>query len=145
MLNMAYEVETIRVFKADTLTGAGAGDTAEIVDMSGYEAVQFEVVAGTIGAAGMTITAQQSDDAFVADEDDLEGGEITLADADDDAVAILDIGKPEKRYVRLEMVPGANDCVVDAVIAHLYRARNLPVTQGATVVETVVLVTPPAA
>jgi len=42
------------------------------------------------------------------------------------------------------MVPGANDCVVDAVIAIKYRARDLPVTQGATVLETIVAVTPAA-
>lgn len=144
MLNLGYEAEVVRVFEADTLVGAGAGDETDIIDMAGYEAVAFLVVVGDIGAAGLTVTAQQSDDAFVADEDDLEDGEVTIADADDDLVAIIDIGKPAKRYVRLAMVPGANDCDVDAVIALKYRARNVPVTQGATVVETVVLATPAA-
>lgn len=146
MLNLGYEGEVVRIYDAATIVGA-ADDQTDVLDLAGYEAVVFLVVAGDIGAAGLTVTAQQdeNDDAAFADAEDLEDAELTFADADDDLVGILDIGKPENRYIRLNMEAGANDCDVDAVIAIKYRARDLPVTQGATVVDTVVLVTPPAA
>jgi len=145
MLNLGYEAEVVRIYEADTIVGSG-DDQTDAIDMAGYEAVTFLVIAGTIGAAGLTVTAQQdeNDDAAFADAEDLEDAELAFADADDDLVGILDIGKPENRYIRLNMEAGANDCDVDAVIAIKYRARDLPVTQGATVVDTVVLVTPEA-
>ena len=146
MLNLGYEAEVVRVYEADTIVGTTT-DTTDVVDMSGYEAVSFVVVAGAIGAAGLTVTAQQDENDAVAfpDPEALAGCQVVFADAgDSDLVGIIDVGKPENRYIRLSMVAGANDCVVDGVLAVCYRARDLPVTQGATVVATTVAITPAA-
>jgi hypothetical protein len=145
MLNLGYEGEVIRVYDADTIAG-NATDTTSVVDMAGYEAVVFLVIAGDIGVAGLTAVAEQdeNDDVAFPDEEELEGTEIAFANADDDLVGIIDVGKPANRYIRVSMTAGANDCDIDAVLAIKYRARDLPVTQGVTVVDTVVVVTPPA-
>ncbi len=145
MLNMAYEAEVVRVYTANTIAGLG-NDQTDVVIMDGYEAVQFVVVAGSIGAAGLTVTAQQdeNDDPLFPDPQDLVGTEVALAGADDNLVALIDVGKPAKRYIRLNMEAGANDCDIDAVLAIKYRARELPVTQGDTVAATVVAITPAA-
>lgn len=143
MLNLGNEAEIIRVYEADTIAG-NATDESDQVDMSGGEAVCFIVAAGTLGAAGLTVRAHQSDDEFVADDDELDGSEIVLAVADSDLLAVIDLGKPEKQYIRVEMEAGADDCDIDDVIAIKYRLRDLPATEDATVAETVVLITPDA-
>lgn len=144
MLNLAYEAEVVRAYEAATIVGSATGNS-DSIDMAGAEAVAFIVEAGAIGAAGLTVSAHQSDDNFVADDDELDGSEVVLANADDNLIAIIDIGKSTKRYLRITMVAGANDCVVDSVLAIIYRQREMPVTQGATVAEAVVLVSPAAA
>jgi hypothetical protein len=143
MLNLGYEAEVVRAFEAATIVGNNSAQ-GDPIDMAGAEAVAFVIEAGTIGVAGLTVTAQQSSDNFVADVDTLAGSEVVFANADDDLIAIIDIGKPVKRYLRINMAAGANDCVVDSVLAIIYRQREVPVTQGATVAKAVVLVSPAA-
>lgn len=145
MLNLTYEGEVVRVYEADTVAGAG-DDATDVLDMAGYEAICFLVLAGTIGAGGITLTAQQdeNDDVAFPDPEDLEDTEIVLAAADSDLVAIIDVGKPENRYIRVFMDNGADNTDIDGILAIKYRARDLPVTQGATVADAVVAITPAA-
>lgn len=145
MLNLGHECEVERVYEAGAI-GAGGDDETDVVDMAGFEAVAFVVVFGTIGAAGATVVAEQDefDDIAFGAAEDLDGTEVAVDDGDSDDVVIIDVGKPENRYIRLFMDDLGDDTTVDAVVALKYRARDLPVTQGATIAETVVVTTPEA-
>ena len=123
--------------KATRISDAVAAGTTDInctgVDMKGYESVTFYTLFGTITATAVTsVKAQQSEDnsSFA----DLEGTAITVADDDDNQVAILEIVRPQERYVRLVVDRGTANAVVDGVIAVQTDAIEEPVTHDSTTV-----------
>lgn len=143
MHHLSDAVKTVRVSNA---VAAGATDSNGTgVDMTGYDAVRFIALLGTLTATQVTdLKAQQSDDDGSSDAySDIEGSATDpMDDADDNDMLITDIIRPTKRYVRPVVERGTANAVIDGVIAELYRARDLPVTQDATVIEVVKLVSP---
>ena len=113
-----------------------ATQSTDILDMQGFEGVMFVAhFADVDDTAVLTLQAQQ-------DELNASGGMATLtgtatftaaaADADDDCL-VLDVYRPEKRYVRAQLVVATANAIVASVIAYQYGARKVPVTQGSTV------------
>lgn len=136
-------VKTIRV------SAAVAAGTTDIectgVDMAGYDAVRFVALFGALTASHATrLRAQQSSDDGSADAYADIAGSATelLGDDDDDDMLITDLIRPAERYVRPVIDRATQNAVVDGVIAELYRARDIPVTQDATVIEAVKLAHP---
>lgn len=124
-------------------TAAGSTDVnGGSVDMQGYDGVMFVALFGALTATQVTsLKAQQSaDDSTFADLEGSAAG--PLADADGNKLLVLDVYRPEDRYVRPVVDRGTANAVIDGVIAVRYHARSRPVTQGADVVETVQLSTP---
>ena len=128
-------------------TAAGQAATAsDILDMQNYEGVVFIAKLGDVTAASVvTLQAQQ-------DELNGAGGMATLAgsvtytatgaaDADDDLL-ILDVYRPQKRYVRALLTSATQDAVKNGVIAIRYGARKVPITQGTTVLDSDTLLSP---
>ena len=112
---------------------AGTSDIdANSVDMQNFESVMFIVTFGAITATAVTsVKAQQStDDVTFAD---LLGTAQTVADTDDNLAFIVDIVKPEERYVKPYIDRGTANAVVESIVAIQYGPRKGPTTNGATV------------
>jgi O-glycosyl hydrolase len=115
---------------------AGSADVTDcnVVDMQNFDAVRFIVGFGTITAGAVTsINAKQADaktsDTALTSGQDLLGTKVTVADDGDNKVYVLDIVRPQKRYLQLLIKRATQNAVVDFAIHEKYHARTLPVTQ----------------
>lgn len=128
------EIKITRVLNA---VAAGTSvQAATAVDMTGFDGVLFIALLGTLTATQVTsLKAQQSSDAAVADDySDLLGSNVgPLADGDSNKMLVLDVFRPEKRYVKPVVVRGTANAVIDGVIAIQYTARSLPTAHAASV------------
>jgi hypothetical protein len=118
------------------LSNSVAAGTSDIdpnaVDMQNFESVMFIIIFGTITSTAVTsVKAQQSDDDVTFN--DLIGTAQTVADDDDDLAFIIDIVKPEERYVKPFVDRGTANAVVESIIAIQYGPRKAPTTNGATI------------
>lgn len=105
---------------ATTATSAIDGTA---VDMQGYDAVCFFVKIATANA-GNFLKASQSDDAAGSPDgfSDLEGSK-TIVDTDGD-IAILDIRKPLKRYVKPHVIRAGATTVTGDLYCIRYNSRK---------------------
>lgn len=137
------ETKILRVIDA---TAAGSTDVNGTgVDTAGWDGVCFVALLGTLTATQVTaLHAQYSDDNAVADDyTDVAGSSAgPMGDDDDTDMLSLDILRPAKRYVRPVLDRATANAVVDGVIAILYRAREVPTTPDARMIDSVKLVHP---
>lgn len=129
--------EAVKTQLCVTTTAGAAGQTAitsSAVDTKGYGAVRFLVVIGAIVTGAVTsIKVQQSDDDGSSDAySDLLSTSQTIADDADDTHIYVDILRPQKRYLKLVVTRGTQNATIGGVIAELYEADTLPVTQTAS-------------
>lgn len=127
------------------MNSVAAGTTAQNgtgVDMTGYRGVMFVLAVGTLTATQVTnLKAQQSSDN--SNWDDLEGTTVgPYGDDDDNDLLVLDVYKPTDRYVRPVVGRGTANAVIDGVIAVLYDPIDVPTSQGATVIDSELHVSP---
>lgn len=133
MNNLNSDVKLQRVINATavgttTLNGA-------VVDTAGFDTCRFIVAFGAITDGTPDIKAQQGALADGSDMADLAGSLVTLADTDDNALAVLEITRPRERYLRVVVVRGgATGSVVDGAIAELGSPRTAPITHDAATV-----------
>lgn len=135
MNHLSDAVKTTRVSNA---VAAGTTDVeCTSVDMAGFDAVRFVASFGTLTASQVTtVKAQESADNSTFT--DITGAaSAAFDDGDDNLIAIVDVIRPTKRYVRLVIDRGTANAVVDCVLAEQYQARSEPVTQSASVIELV--------
>ena len=132
MLNISKEVKVTRV-----MNGVAAGTSAQnssVIDMQNFDGVVFIAAFGAITSGAVTSAkAQQGAASNLSDAADLKGTKITIADTDDDKVAVLDIYRPQKRYLRLVVSRATQNAVIDGVVALQYKGKKAPVTQDASV------------
>lgn len=145
-MDLSNAVKTIRI-KPDAsgfTVAAGAADVnSDIVDTAGYDGIRFIVGFGAIvSGAATSIRVQQDADSAGATMADLAGTSITVSDTNDNKMAISDIIRPQKRYLRVTTKRATQNSTVDFALAELYRARNMPVTQDATVISAEIALTP---
>ncbi|MBU0495045.1 MAG: hypothetical protein KKA73_14200 [Chloroflexi bacterium] len=120
----------VKISTAITPTDGAAG-TADIngtiLDMMGFEGVLMVVRFGAItGSAVTSIKAQQDTASGGGTMADLEGTSITVADDDDDQIFIIDLYRPQERYVRLVVDRGTQNAVVASAEYIQYGPRSLP-------------------
>ena len=130
-------VKTVRVVNS---TAAGTTDINSTgVDMTGFDAVRFVAVFGVVTNGTHKIKAQQSSDDGSSDTYADLAGSLTdtgVVAADDEDMLITDLIRPKERYVRCVVDRDAsNNAEADAVIAELYRTRDVQVTHDSTVKE----------
>lgn len=124
---------------------AGTTDVnSDIVDTAGYAAVRFITLYGAITSTAVTSQkVQQGADSGLSDAADLEGSKITVADTDDNKLAISDFIQPKERYLRVAFDRGTANAVIDGLIVELYQAKDkTPVTQDTTVIAAEVFASP---
>lgn len=121
-------------------TAAGTTDVnCTGVDTEGFDSVVFVAKFGALTATQVTtLKAQQSDDNGSSDDwSDIEGSQsAAMGDDDDNDIALLEVAKPGKRYVRCVVERGTENAVIESVVAELHAPEYEPVTQDATVVVT---------
>lgn len=139
MQHLTNKVKTIRVHAP---AAAGATDITDcaVVDTAGYEGVRFIVGFGAITSGAVTSVKVQQAAAITSataltSGADLEGTSDAVLDTDDNKLVISDIIRPRERYVQVHILRATQNSVVDLVIAELYGASKLPITQDATVAQ----------
>lgn len=133
---MKSHVQGTKAVRAKNAVAAGTGDQIDssVVDMAGFEAVEFMVLFGAITATGTAqVKTRQGAAANGSDQADLTGTAIDLVDTDDNLIVRTELIKPTKRYVTCSVERATANVVIDGIVAILFRARKYPVTQDATV------------
>ena len=120
------------------MNSVAAGTTVQngtTVDMQDFDGVMFVAAFGALTATQVTsLKAQQGDQSDGSDGTDLTGSLVgPLDDADGNKVLVLDVYRPQKRYVRPVVNRATANAVIDGVTAFRYHGRKLPIAQGATV------------
>lgn len=136
-MNYSQQIKTLRLRPDGSGYTVAAGTTdvnSDIVDMQGFEAVRFIIGFGAITSSAVTsIKVQQNTANSGTGMADLTGTSITVADDDDNRIAIVEV-KPLERYVRLALDRGTANAVVDFLVAELCGPKVIPVTQDSTIV-----------
>lgn len=132
MMNLNSGVKLQRVINA-TAVGTTTINGA-VVDTAGFDTCRFIVAFGTITDGTPDVKVQQGSQDDGSDMADLAGTLVTLADTDDNDMAVVEVTRPRERYLRCVVVRGgATGSVIDGAIAELGNARRGPVTHGSTV------------
>lgn len=122
------------------VNATAAGVTAingSAIDMQDFDSVVFECAMGALTATQVTgLKAQGSNDNGGSDPyADITGAATAAAaDADSNKLLILEVNRPQKRYIRCVVTRGTANAVIDGVIAVQSGAKKAPVTHDATTV-----------
>lgn len=124
------------------MNAVAAGTSAQntsVLDMQGYDAVIFVALLGAVtDASVLTLTAKENtaNSTSSPTPTDVSGGATSAvtASANSNHVLASDVIRPSKRYVFAALTRTAQNAAIDGVIAIQYRARDLPVTQPATLI-----------
>jgi hypothetical protein len=103
--------------------------TTNAIDMQGYEGVMFVGSLATANA-GNFAKARQGQQSNMSDGADLANTKVVPAVNGDSF--LIDVYKPQERYVDLQIVRGATTITGD-VYAILYGPRKAPTTHGPTI------------
>lgn len=127
-MNLSKSTKLIKI-----LDGAATNTTtltSSTIDMAGFEGVRIFGQIATVNA-GNYVKAREGAASNMSDAADLAGTKLvpgTNGNSFD-----LDIYKPLKRYIDVQIVRGGATTVTGDVYALLYEARKAPVSQGATI------------
>ena len=129
-MNLSTEVKLTKV-KAASATGQTAINS-DYVDMEGFEGVLFFVTALTIVSGGVQSINAAQDVASGGSYADLKGSKVVIADDDDDQSFFLDIYRPTKQFVRLEVARATQNSAFGEIYALQYGAKKRPIVQNVT-------------
>jgi len=129
--------EDVKTQLCVTPTAGAAGQTtitSSAVNTTGFDGVRFLVLIGAITTAGVqSIKVQYSDDDAATDAySDVVGSSVTIADDADDTHIYIDVYRPQKQYLKVVISRATQNSTFGGVIAELYNASKVPVTQTAT-------------
>lgn len=110
----------------DHAEGSADRNGAEF-DMQGFEGVLMVVKFGDIAAGAVTsIKAQQDTATGMGSAADLEGTGQTVAADDDNQIFIIDLYKPQERFVRVVVDKDASNNTEEMAFYIGYSAHKLP-------------------
>jgi hypothetical protein len=117
------------------------------LDMSGYEGVVFILpITDSVATGVVTITAEQniidSDSGMAA----LTGASATDTDVGGDAlnnqILVLEIVKPEERYIQCVLTSSVANIATGNMIAIRYTSKKDPIVEGSTVLDSTLVISP---
>jgi hypothetical protein len=119
------------------LNAVAAGVTVQngaVIDMSGFEGVIFVALLGALTATQVTALKAQTGNANDgSDAADITGAvTANMADADSNKILVLDVFRPQKRYVRGVVTRGTANAVIDGLLVIQYGAKSRPSVNDAT-------------
>lgn len=137
-LNLLNDIKVIPV--EPYASAATSTLTTDVVDTQGFDSIAFIAYIGdatsgaTITLTGKTNTASSTSSPTPVTLADTVAYTAGASDADD-KVMILDLHKPRDRYVFATLTRADQNVVLNGIIAVLYNAHQLPVTQHASVID----------
>lgn len=126
-----------------TVSAGTSSVNSDIVDTAGYNGVRFIIGFGALTSSAVTsVKVQQNTANSGTGMADLEGTSISIADTDDNKIAVTEIIQPVERYVRMATTRGTANAVIDFLLVELIGPRDAPVTQDSTVVSAETFMSP---
>ena len=147
MNNLIYRTTLERVH-APVAAGTSNITDCNVVDMQNYDAVRFIVSFGTLTSTAVTSLSLKQSDAItnsttLSGAEDAVGSSVTVVQATgSNKLYYLDVMRPVRRYLQLQINRGTANAVVDLAIAEKYAARKVPTTQLSDVDGGKVLISP---
>ncbi|MEJ0015707.1 MAG: hypothetical protein WDN25_03925 [Acetobacteraceae bacterium] len=146
MTNPSRVMKTMRI-KPDgsgyTVAGGTSDVNSDIVDTAGFDGVRFIVGFGAITSGGVqSIKLQQNTANSGGAMADLAGTGITVADTDDNKIAIAEVFRPAERYLRVVTKRATQNSAIDFCLVELFDPRVRPITDDASVIASEVASTP---
>jgi hypothetical protein len=125
---LSEQIKITQVIDATAGAAAATAINGNRVDMQGFEGVMFVCVTGAITSGAVTsIKAQQgnasSGTTNLSDAADLAGTSQAIADDDDGQIFVIDINRPQKRYVRPVVGRATQNAVIQTCLAIQYGPR----------------------
>lgn len=129
-INLSKEIKLVKALDYASGTSDRNGAT---LDMQGYEGVLMVVhFAAVATGATVAIKAQQGAASNLSDAADLTGTSITVADDDDNQIFVIDLYRPQERYVRVVVDNDATNASAQSAVYYQYGPRKLPVSNNVT-------------
>lgn len=117
---------------------AGTSDTltSGAIDTIGFESVAIQLLVGAVTSTGTcTIKVQQSSDNGSTDDyTDIAGTAQVATTGDSNKAILVDIHRPAKRYLKVVTTRATANVAIDGLVAFLYGAGDVAVTQPAATV-----------
>lgn len=145
MHNLLNNAKITRVMNRGVGTASATPTKGTILDMLGYDSVMFvAAMEDVVNLSVVSLRAAGGDTNDTAEMNLLTGtvGGTATATTFDDKLLVLDLVKPNERYIEAQLFHVTQNAPFDSVVAIQYNARNMPVTQGSTVVASGTLFSP---
>ncbi len=111
----------------------------------GFDNVVFMVPFGAITTGAVTsVKVQQSQDDGATDTyDDLAGSSQSVPDTGSNGIVLVEVVRPNKPYVRVAIGRGTQNAAILQVYAFQFHSRSHPPAQSASILSSLILVSPP--
>lgn len=130
-------LQNVKIVRALNNVGAGTGtSTSSTIDMSGFDSVCVVAELGAVvNGASVTLQIQDGADSNGADATNISGASASIPNAagSSNNQLVVDVTRPQNRYITAEVVIASDNATIDCVTFYLYNAKDFPVTQPATV------------
>ena len=120
----------VRITTALDYASGAVDRTGVVLDMQGFDGVLMVVKLAAVAGSANIIKAQQGAAANLSDAADLAGTGWTFAAANANQIYVIDVYKPQKRYVRLFVDKDGVNVVAESAIYIQYEAGSLPVSNN---------------
>ena len=145
MLDMSL-LKDAKISRVENAAAAGTTDLdTDVLDMTGYDAVMFVALLGDATSGSvleLQVFGNTANSTSSPTPVELTDGDVTYTAGASDAdnkLMVADVIRPAYRYVFARLVIDTQNCVVDGIIAIQYRSRDVPVTQGSTVLDSALI------
>ncbi|KLU64024.1 hypothetical protein DEAC_c40180 [Desulfosporosinus acididurans] len=122
-----------------------AAQTSVVVDMQGFAGVVFVAALGTVTAAAVvTLKAQEDVVNPMTAAKDLSGASasFTAGAADSNKCIVLDVYRPNKRYLQAVLTPTIQNAEIGAIIAIQYQSGAKPTEIDPSVIASALAISP---
>lgn len=137
--NLSKATKTL-VISTGITAGSSNNNPSTTIDTLGYSAVRIMALLGTLTSTQVTsLGVNQSDDNSSWDTGASTNKTGNAGDSDAGKLLILDIYKPKKRYLQVQVNRATANAVITAIIAELWLADFMPVTDTTSISKLTVL------
>lgn len=137
----------LKDFKIVPVIASTAAGTSDVVAAAGIDTTGFEGCCILAYMGAITTNGVQSLQAAQCATSggsyaDLAGSGVTILDSEGSKIAVLDIYRPTKPFIKPTVKRATQNSAINGVIAILYNTRVFPVTQSSTVAASKQLASP---
>jgi len=126
-------IKNTKITTALDYASGTASRNGAILDMQGFEGVLMIVKFATIATSAVgDIHAEQDSAVGGGTMADLAGTAIAVAHNDDEQIFIIDLYRPQERYVRVVVTKDASNAMAESAIYVQYGAKELPIDNNVT-------------